>query len=235
MEYSIGLFASKLKEWFIESALFPYYEISNTNETEYGRSKMESAESKHPNRTPTHLKSVAKQCLETTTTESENKVEFDYGNYVMESNYPHYHILEESQVIRKRNQGTKKTKGSQDREKILAKRDYTRVSWNGKTFTKEYSRNVRGSRNRMNSVSHWSIVNGQSKFTNIDSNAYWNIHYKYIENILDQDVVIKLSSYFGLKPARKIDAGLNEEYGMQEESGFTTEITSLLDAFDTLL
>lgn len=232
MEYSLALFVSKLKEWFIDSALFPYYEISKDSSTEYGRSKQYSDAAKHPNRNPTHLKSVAKQCLETTTTSvSENIIEFNYGNAVMETNYPHYHILEDSQVIRKRGQGTTKTKGSQDSEKIFANRDYNRVNWNGKTFTKEYSRNVRGTRNRMKNVSHWGMVDLQSHYENRDASAYWNVHYKYIENILDQDVVIRLASYFGLKPARKQDTGLVEEFAYQEN----VEVESVLKAFESFM
>ena len=218
MDFELGLFAEKLKEWFVNSALFPYYEIANTTQTKYGRSKQQSDKDKHPNRTPTHLKDVAKQCVDNTTFVGEGIIQFDYGNAVMEHNYPHYHILEDNQVIKKRGKGTKKTKGSQDQEKILAKRDYGKVSWNGKTFTKEYSRNVRGSRNRFSQVSHWSIVNGQGHYENADANAYLNTHYKYIENILDQDVVQKLASYFELRPARKIDGGLGDEYfsGLEE-------------------
>lgn len=232
MEFSIELFTEKLKEWFVNSALFPYYEIANTKETQYGRSKQYDDSVKHPNRHPTHLKDATKQCLETTTTRLENSISFDYGNAVLEANYPHYHILEESQVIRKRNKGTKKTKGSQDSERILAKRDYNKVSWNGKTFTKEYSRNVRGSRNRMSMVSHWGMLNGQSVYENADSNAYFNTHYQYIENILDQDVVMRLEAYFGLKKSRKVDTGLNEEYGLQEESNYTTNIFDILNTHD---
>lgn len=234
MEYSLALFVSKLKEWFINSSAFPYYEISKNQE--FGN-RQQSDFSKHPNRNPTHLKDVAKQCVESSTTNTtENSYEFNYGNAVMETNYPYYHILEDSYVIRKRGRGTKKTKGSQDKEKILANRDYSRVSWNGKTFTKEYSRNVRGTRNRINSVSHWALNEDLAGFhwENANSRSYLNTHYKYIENILDNDVVIRLASYFGLKQARKSDTGLGEEYGMQPESQYTTEINSVLDGFATL-
>lgn len=225
VEFSIERFTEKLKEWFVESTLFPYYEIANNTETEYGRSRQQSDFAKHPNRHPTHLKDVTRECFETSTIRNDNSISFDYGNAVMERNYPHYHILEDSQIIRKRNKGTKKTKGSQDTENILAKRDYGKVTWNGKTFTKEYSRNVRGSRNRMNSVSHWTILDVQSHYENADSSSYWNVHYKYIENILDQDVVQKLASYFGLKRTRKIDSGLGEEHEMQN-------IINILDSHD---
>lgn len=233
MEYTLYSFVAKLKEWFIESAMFPYYEISKESISDYGKSRQQSDVDKHPDRNPTHLKDVAKQCLETTTVITENSAEFNLGNYVMESKYPYYHILEDSQVIRKRGYGTKKTKGSQESERILANRDYNKVSWNGKTFTKEYSRNVRGTRNRINNVSHYGLVDLQGKYLNRDANAYWNTHYKYIEDILDNDVVIKLSTYFGLKPARKTDTGLGEEYGSQEESQYTTNNFNIIDIFNS--
>ena len=149
----------------------------------------------------------------------------------MESNYPHYHILENSPVIRKAYRGTKKTKGSEDMYKIKAQRDYERVMWNGKTFTKEYSRNVSGNRNRINNVSHWGIVDGESKYINPESNSYLNVHYQYIEKILDNDVVHRLCSEFGLQLKRVSDSGLVDEFANQE--GVSVE--SVLEAFDSFM
>ena len=145
----------------------------------------------------------------------------------MEANYPHYHILEDSQIIRKRMQGTKKTKGSQDNVQDKAKRDYGKVSWNGKTFTKEYDRNVRGMRKPKNMT-----IFGENFIMNRDADAYQNIHYKYIDRILDTEVVDRLALEFGLKKSRKVDSGLGEEYGLQEESGYTTNIFDILNTHD---
>lgn len=240
MEYTLVDFTNKLKEWFIDSPLFPYYAMSQLKEYEIGlremtareKAKQESASSKHPNRHPVHLQEVARQCVENTTTISGDTATFDYGNVVMETNYPHYHILEDTQIIRKRYRATKKSLGSEKYVPIAGKRDYGKVHWNGKTFTKEYSRNVRGSRNRMQSVSHWGLNEDlQHEFQNKDSNAYYNVHYKYIENILDQDVVYKLTSYFGLKLKRKQDSGLIDEFAMQED----VSIESVLEAFDSFM
>jgi hypothetical protein len=236
MEFNVVDFTNKLKEWFLESPLFPYYEIGNADNiglSDYStyQAKKGSDSSKHPNRHPTHLKDVARQCLETTTSFTDNLGFFDYGNSVMESNYPHYHILQNTQVIRKRNRGTLKSKGSEDMYSIKPLRNYERVFWNGKTFTKEYSRNVRGARNRTNNVSHWEIVDGKGTWVNRGSGSYLNTHFQYIDKILDEDVIWKLANYYGLKVMRKRDTGLIEEFAMQEE----VTVESVLEAFDSLM
>lgn len=232
MEFDINDFAKMLKEWFTSSPLFPVYEPQTGNFlTEYQRSRQQSDSSKHPNRHPVHLNEVAKQCVNSTTITSDDMVVFDYGNYVMETNYQYYHILENSPVIRKRGKGTEKSKGSQAKVQDLGQRDYGRVSWNGKTFTKEYSRNVRGSRNRTSSVSHWAIVNGQGKYINRESNSYKNVHYRYIENILENDVIYKLCSEFNLKPLRKVDTGLVEEFAEQQD----TSVENILEVFGSFM
>ena len=220
-DYNLISFTNKLKEWFADSPLFPYYEIGNADNiglSDYStyQATKQSAKSKHPNRNPTHLKDIAKQCLNTTTITADDMVVFDYGNAIMENNYPHYHILENSPVIRKSGKGTTKSKGSQDKYTNKSQRDYEIVVWNGKTFTKEYQKNVRGIRNRMSKVSHWGIVDGQGKWLNKESNSYVNTHYQYIENILDNDVIYKLASEFGMKVVRKQDIGYQEEYDLQE-------------------
>lgn len=230
MEFSIASFTENLKRWFLESPLFPMYEIANNSNTAFGKSRKQSDRAKHPNRYPTHLKEVAQQCFESSTIVGDSTITFDYGNVVMESNYPHYHILENTQVIRKRGKGTTKSKGSEDMYKIKAHRDYERVYWNGKTFTKEYARNVRGSRNRMGKVSHWGIgENLTSEWQNGDSNSYWNVHYRYIENILDNDVIFKLADTYGLKVARKEETSLTTDFAIQEG----VDEKSVIEVFDS--
>ena len=152
---------------------------------------------------------------------------FEIGNENAEEKYPYYHILEDAPVIRKRGRGTKKTKGSQAEVENLGQRDYNRVSWNGKTFTKEYSRNVRGSRKRLASVSHWTTdYMGNDVFINREANAYLNEHYHYIEKMLnDYGILDTLASEFNLKRGRTIDTGLAEEYFSQEDA----DMTNILD------
>ena len=234
MEYNITDFTNKLKEWFVSSALFPEYvsyEISQTFNSLYRMGKIQTDNSKHPNRSPLHLKEAATSCINRTTTIGEDTIVFDFGDEALENSHPYYHILEDAPVIRKRGQATTKSKGSQDYIKEIGKRDYGVVYWNGKTFTKEYQRNVRGSRNRTSSVSHWTIENGSAKYVNRESNSYKNVHYKYIENILNGDVVDKLCAEFGLKKARTIDTGLIDEFADQQG----TSVENILDIFGSFM
>lgn len=225
MEYTIGSFVNKLKEYFTNSPLFPVYDETNSFKQLHNIEGQKDS-SKHPKRNPTHLKEATEKCFEKTTIHIENIVSFDLGSEEMEKNYPHYHILEDSPAIRKRGYGTQKTKGSQSMITNVSQRDYGKVRWNGKTFSKEYSRNVRGSRNRISSIDHWTIINGTAKRINRDSNSYNNIHYNYIENILNLDVVDKLALEFGMTLGRTQSTGLEEEYKMQENG-----ILAILDSF----
>ena len=64
-DYNLISFTNKLKEWFADSPLFPYYEIGNADNiglSDYStyQATKQSAKSKHPNRNPTHLKDIAK-------------------------------------------------------------------------------------------------------------------------------------------------------------------------------
>lgn len=122
-------------------------------------------------------------------------ITFEIGNETAERIAPYYHILQDAQYIRKAGYGTKKTRGSQAKVENLGKRDYGRVSFNGKTYSKEYKKNIRGARNR-------------------ESEYYFNVHYKYIDKILDETLPI-IASELGLKLKRKIDTGLKDEYDFQ--------------------
>ena len=228
MEYTIDNFVTKLKEYFTESSLFPYMQgeyLSSWN-------ILQDSAKKHPKRNPPHLKDMTKMCLDQTTTIlDENTMVFDFGNERMETYYPYYHILQDAPVIRKKMQGTKKTKGSQAKVEDLGKRNYGITSWNGKTFTKEYTRNVRGSRNRLNKVSHWETIGGKKVWINRDSGAYQNVHYHYIDNVLDNDVVLKLASSFQMKPMRKENGGLAEEYMSEMGEGNDELSQGILNTF----
>lgn len=211
MEFSIDSFIKDLFEMLLDSQQFPFM---------YDE-KLDSA--KHPKRTPLHLKSAIRQST-TFISGGENIRSFDIGNESLERSHPYYHILENSYAIRKKNRGTKKTKGSQASIEDVGKRDYERVNWNGKTFTKEYSRNVRGSRNRKDKLSHWENIGGKREFVNREANSYLNTHYHYIENALNEDVVDLIAAKYNLKRKKRIeDTGLGEEYETQR----------LFDMFDS--
>ncbi len=154
-----------------------------------------------------------------------NFATFDIGNEKMEKNFPYYHILQEAPTIRKAYKATVKSRGS-EYGKSPFEIDYERVYWNGKTFTKEYAKNVRGS--RVNLSKTQMHLNGQ--FINEGSNQYLNMHYKYLDRIADE-VANALASEFNLKLGRKQDTGLIEEFAMQE--GITVE--NVLAAFESFM
>ena len=212
MEFSVGAFTRDLLEMILDSNQFPFMRDEELDKA------------KHSKREPLHLREAIKNT--TVIAESADTGMFDIGSEQLERTHPYYHILENSPVIRKRDRATKKTKGSQAAIEDVGKRDYEKVSWNGKTFTKEYSRNVRGSRKRITSVSHWTEdYGGRDVFVNREANAYLNTHYKYIEEILNGSVLDKIAMKYGLKRKRTVDTGLAEEYFSQEDA----DMTNILD------
>lgn len=159
---------------------------------------------------------------------SENEYTFDIGNEYSEEHYPYYHILEDAPYIRKRNQATAKTRGSQAKVEKLGDRNYSFPTWNGKTFTQEYRRNVRGKRSRLGKVSHWTTdYNGDKIFINRESNSYLNEHYQYIEKMLNNTILDQVALEFGLKRGRTENTGLEEELAME----WGEDVSTILDIF----
>ena len=227
MEYEINAFTAKLRDLFFDSKQFPFMESDYINK--YGYSQIDK--NKHPNRNPLHLKQAAEVDVANSVYSSENMVTFNYGSEMFEKIYPYYHILQQAPVIRKAHKGTKKSKGSQANIEDVSKRDYERVSWNGKTFTKEYSRNVRGNRVSMSKVSRWERFGDIPVFVQPTANSYVNIHYRYIDKILDE-IAPQLAELFGLRLGRKQNTGLGDEYSLQTESEYTMDITDIFDSFN---
>lgn len=162
----------------------------------------------------------------------ENQYTFEIGNEYSEEHYPYYHILQNTPYIRKRNKGTKKTRGSQANVEV-GKRDYEFVTWNGKTFTKEYTRNVRGKRQRINKVSHWATdYKGNRIFINRESNSYLNEHYNFINKMLNDIILDNLAIEFNLKKGRTVNEGLGEEWGEQSFDYIPTDILQIFDSFE---
>ena len=141
----------------------------------------------------------------------ENQYTFDIGNEYSEEHYPYYHILEDAPYIRKRDRGTSKTRGSQAKVEKLADRNYSFPTWNGKTFTQEYRKNIRGQRNRIGKVSHL------------------NEHYQYIERMLNDSILDILAFEFNLKRARTEITGLEEELAME----WGESVSTILDIFNS--
>lgn len=222
MDFEKHTFSTRLRELFFNSPMFPI--MIGDYVSKWGQTQSDAQ--KHKDRNPTHLKQAAEQEVANTVVESDNTITFDYGSVKLERIYPYYHILQNSPVIRKANRGTKKSKGSQVLQSV-ENRDFERVQWNGKTFVKEYDRNVRGSRVSFSKTT----IKHNGEYFNTSANQYLNVHYKYIDRILDS-IVYTLASEFGLKMRRKQDTGLAEEYSMQEESEYTTDIIDIFNSFE---
>ena len=212
-EFNLSAFTQRLRDMIYNS--FPY-------------EREEVNEKKHEDR-PGHIRDVAFKNNQTIQF-SDNELIFEIGNAFAEERYPYYHILQDTPYIRKRDRGTKKTKGSQAAIEYKASRDYGRVNFNGKTYTKEYRRNVRGERNRLSKVSHWATdYNGNRYFINKERNSYLNVHYNFIEQIMYFNLPL-LALEFGLKQKRTQITGLEEEY---KEQSYVSQGYDIVDIFNS--
>lgn len=216
MEYNLDAFFNSLISYM--AVAFPYMQDE------------EKDRAKHPKREPLHLKDAIFDNAQPI--HSLNSITFDIGNETLETTHPYYHILEQAQVIRKRDRGTTKSRVSQAKVQNVSSRDYDRINWNGKTFTKEYRRNVRGSRSLIGKASRWE----DDKFINREANYYANVHYRYIENILESGILDMLAAEFGMRRIRTKDSGLGEEYLLQESMDYGTDeannIVNILSSFE---
>lgn len=185
---------------------------------------------KHPNRVPLHLQDAVFNNLPVV--RNENTLVFDIGNPMLESSHPYYHILEDSEVIQVRGKGTKKSKGSQEQISDKSARDYGIVNWNGKTFTQEYRKNVRGARSRA-SKGRQVIVDSNGVVTKINQNAtyYTNVHYHYLEKAI-QNAIPELCAQFGLRAKRVQDTKLSDEWDMQNKTNSGETILDIFNSFN---
>ena len=223
MEYTISSFADRLVELFTNSKKMP--KMADPYVDKYGREQ--SDDKKHKNRPqPRNLKFQIWSSLVYSKVQTDNIITMDIGNEHMEEYFPYYHILQQAPVIRKRGRATKKSAGSQMYEKNIKKRDYEKVHWNGKTFTKEYSRNVRGSRVNLNKTQ----MHLDNEWLNTGSNQYLNMHYGYIDTIAEE-VAHELAKEFEMRLGRTQDSGLIDEFAIQEG----TDIDTVLEAFGSFM
>ena len=213
MEFTVGSFTKRLRELMYDN--FPNLPERGVN----------------PNGTPKHgehneeIRDVAFMNNATYMID-ENTHAFEIGNEYAEEYYPYYHILQDTPYIRKRGKGTGKTKGSQAEIKELGKRDYNIISFNGKTYGREYARNVRGKRDRLASSSHWiTDNNGRKMMVNREANAYQNVHYHYIEKMMNGGILDQLAMEFGLTLGRTKITSLQEDY----------ESTNIVDIINSMM
>ena len=212
MEYTIEAFVDRLRTLM------------------YDNMPVESNEmlrAKHSKRGNRHFRDFAFMDLPITI--GENSRTFDLGSAMAEAITPQYHILQQAEVIHRPYKGTVKSKGSQANESNLLMRDYNKITWNGKTFSKEYEKNVRGERSKARKITEPKLryIKGQYYEERNTADYYLNVHYKYIDRILDA-IVPYLASEFGLTPMRKQDTGLEEDYNLQ----ITEDIINTLFSFD---
>ena len=178
---------------------------------------------KHPNR-QSHIRDVAL----TIPTIDKDKIIFDIGNDFAEEFYTYYHILQDSEVIRKRGRGTTKSRGSQASIKKLSDRDYAQVNWNGKTYSREYQKNVRGQRSRTSKGTYYIVgSDGKAYAINKNANYYRNVHYKYIERILNVTLPW-IANENGLRMGRTQISDLQDDYETSEYYGL---VASALQSF----
>lgn len=211
MEFSLENFVKDIRQNLYDN--FPY-------------ESDEIKQLKHKKR-PLHIRDIAFGSLPSVT--NGNTIYFDIGSDYAEEFYPYYHILEDAEVIRKRGKGTKLSKGSQANVEVAGgKRDYGRISFNGKTYSREYRKNVRGERSRV-LKSTYKIVGSDGKVykVNKDANYYKNVHYHYIERILD-NVLPWIASANGLRMGRTQLTSLEEEYQNQESED---RIMNIINSF----
>ena len=176
-------------------------------------------------KTPLHIRDIALGLPYI----SSNMHIFEIGNDYAEEYYPYYHILEDAEVIRKRGKGTKTSKGSQAAISKLSERDYGRINFNGKTFSREYQKNVRGQRSRSDKATY-IIVGADGQAYRINSNAayYKNKHYHYIERILNSTLPW-IAQSFGLRMGRTETTSIESDY---EEQNMGNLISSIISSFE---
>jgi hypothetical protein len=106
---------------------------------------------------------------------------FELGNEQAEEKAPRYHILENAKIIRKRGRGTPSSKGSQANVFPKNKRDYgiQEFDYVKKKLVQEYS-------------------DKPSDTSGGKANYYENIHYKYIDRILEQ-ITPTIADFLGAK------------------------------------
>lgn len=219
MEFVLSAFVDSLRNEMYRSFPYEHKEINDV---------------KHPNRIG-HIRDVAFMNNAPTMLD-ENTYAFEIGNTYAEEKYPYYHILENAPYIRKRGRATTKSRGSQAKVENVGKRNYEKINWNGKTYSKEYAKNVRGSRDRTSKVSYWATdYMGREYFLNREANSYKNEHYLYIENMLNMFILDNLAREFGLKRMRTQLSGLEEDYMSQvsdEHNSLVSMITNAISSFE---
>lgn len=224
MEYSLDAFVNRIREVMYDN--FPY----ESDEVNY-RKHVVGDRGKVKNPKPYHIRDIAFMNLPVT--HNLDTRTFDIGSEYAELEYPYYHILQDSEVIHIKGRGTKTSKGSQDKISDKSARDYGIVKWNGKTFSREYDKNVRGVRSKQGKARKVYVDNNGVVYRiNANANTYVNVHYKYIDRILD-NTIQWIAHEFGMTMRRKEDSGLKEDYDISNEMAYNDNVSNILDILDS--
>lgn len=125
---------------------------------------------------------------------------FEIGNSNAEKRTPHYHILEDAKVIRNPNRGTKESRGSQAGVRPKGKRDYSVGDYDSQgTFVSEYRSTFKKGRRSYDLIGdkQWLKESNRKTFES-DKKFRYNIHYAYIERILEKELP-RVASMLDLK------------------------------------
>jgi hypothetical protein len=175
-----------LKQGMANSPLFPYDYSPNRKSTRNGLPK--------PHMKDSALLSNAVIPLDA------SSYYFEIGNSNAEALTPHYHILEDAKIIRRANKSTKITRGSQDRVADKGKRNYgvwqDRITTQSKGSQYGYLETIQEYRQNQ-SRNFWGDAAKAREYTErvkyhhvYNRNHYSNVHWKYIERILEQLVPV---------------------------------------------
>ena len=146
---------------------------------------------------------------------------FELGSENLETNFPHYHILDDAYTIKKRGKGTTTSKGSQAKINDKGKRDcgiwvVSTKNKSGRTSVyQEYRKNVRG--NRKPKEKYKMVVDketGEVMFQNV-STSYVNKYYHYIEKAMDNGLPFVAQKY-GMRMARVQTSDEEKQSALQE-------------------
>lgn len=168
----ISLVANELKTQMESSPLFPFSDRKN-----YPLSKI----------TKPHMKTSALKNNPIIIVSPEVEY-FEIGNEYAEKTNPYYHILEDAKVIRNPNKGTPQSLGTQRSVKQVGKRDYGKVTYiksGGKTRVGQEYRTAYKNRSNIWNV-NTTLYLKRFNMRNEKRNYRYNIHFGYIERILEE-------------------------------------------------
>jgi hypothetical protein len=124
---------------------------------------------------------------------------FELGNEQAEEKAPRYHILENAKIIRKRGRGTPSSKGSQANIMPKNKRDYgiQEYDFAKKKLVQEYRTSFGDGKRSYQSQTN-RLVNKRYETRGKQLNYYYNVHWAYIERILEQ-ITPTIADFLGAK------------------------------------